>query len=502
MGEYREVLRKFRRRLWSRVPVANAIGVALSAASGLVANSPKGSPGFNLTDLVVLAAYVVPVFAALCWLIPRIERQATRWLGEGRQPTAIEQRKVMALPWLVAAWSMAGWAGGAVVFGVRYSIAYSGAYTLSIALTILLGGLTTSGLTYLLVEWALRPVVALAFAGTVPERSGAPGVRAKLLLSWAVGSDVFLLMIGLAYLGRSAQRPPSAAAVWYIIAAGLLAGSLVFWMATRSLAAPLVAMRQALRRVQEGDLDTRVTVNDGGELGLLQAGFNQMVAGLAERRRLEDLFGRHVGEDVARLALEGGVSLGGERRHASMIFVDIIGSSALARRHRPESVVELLNLFFGAVVRVVAAEGGWVNKFEGDGALCVFGVPVATADHAERALRAARTLRRELLALSAAHPELDAGIGVSSGLVVAGNVGTEQRYEYTVIGTPVNQAARLADEAKSRLGRVLAGEGAVSAAGGEVSGWRVAGEVALRGQGEPVLVFEPVGVVAVEQPAR
>ncbi|HVB90852.1 MAG TPA: adenylate/guanylate cyclase domain-containing protein [Acidimicrobiales bacterium] len=227
-----------------------------------------------------------------------------------------------------------------------------------------------------------------------------------------------------------------------------------------------------------------------------------MVLGLRERRTLQDLFGRHVGEDVAHQALEQGrVTLGGERREVGIVFVDVIGSTNLAQSSSPEAVVELLNHFFAAVVRVVAAEGGWVNKFEGDGALCVFGAPVAQEDCALRALRAARILRRELLVLAAAHPELDAAIGVSAGTVVVGNIGDEHRYEYTVIGTPVNEASRLTDEAKHRLGRVLASEEAVLRAGGEARSWLVTGELQLRGIGEPVLVYEPASGIEVAQPA-
>lgn len=494
-ASYPDVFNRFTGGLLTRVPLANLCGAGLSAASGAVAYS-HGGPGFSLDDAVILGLYMAVILPVGGIVVRSASQAALGWMAEGRPPTHVEQRKTMLLPWVIAGTSMVGWAGGATIFGIRYALDYSAANTAVAVLDILLGGLTTCGLTYLLVEWSQRPVVALALAGEVPEHTTTPGVRAKLLLSWALGSDVFLLMIGLLYLARSKHQPPSEAAVWYIIAAGLIGGSLVFWVATRSLAAPLVELRRAVRRVQSGDLETRVAVNDAGELGLLQAGFNQMVAGLAERRRLQDLFGRHVGEDVAKRALEQGISLGGERRLASVVFVDIIGSSALARSRRPESVVELLNLFFGVVVRVTAAEGGWVNKFEGDGALCVFGAPGAMVDHAERALRATRTLRRELLALAASHPELDAGIGVSSGLVVAGNVGAEQRFEYTVIGTPVNRSARLADEAKHRLGRVLASEEAVTAAeehraGGEATGWLVAGEVSLRGQGDPVLVYEP-----------
>jgi adenylate cyclase len=320
------------------------------------------------------------------------------------------------------------------------------------------------------------------------------------MVSWAVGADVFLLMIGLTFVGRPVDDPPSAAAIWFIITTGLLAGSTVLYVATKSLVSPLLELRRAVDRVQKGDIDVKVTINDGGEIGLLQAGFNQMVVGLRERRTLQDLFGRHVGEDVARQALEQGtVALGGERREVGVIFVDVIGSTKLAQSRAPEAVVQILNQFFATVVRVVAAEGGWVNKFEGDGALCIFGAPVTRGDFATRALRAARTLRRELLVLAASNNELDAAIGVSAGTAVAGNIGDELRYEYTVIGTPVNEAARLTEQAKLRLGRVLASEEAVSRAGDEAGSWLVAEEIHLRGMDEPTLAYEPRGDVPVSR---
>ena len=204
----------------------------------------------------------------------------------------------------------------------------------------------------------------------------------------------------------------------------------------------------------------------------LQAGFNRMVAGLRERAAIQDLFSRHVGHEVAAQALERGTGLGGESRRASVIFTDLIGSTAMAEVLPPGEVVATLNAFFQAVQDTVSAQGGWVNKFEGDGALCVFGVPGFQPDHEARALRAARALRIRLAELAAEHPGLEAGIGVSSGTVVAGNVGTEERYEYTVIGRAVNEAARLTDLAKQRPGRLLASDGAVRAAGIERTQYR------------------------------
>ena len=499
----KEICNRLSIQLMVRLPAAHITGALLAAAAGaLTGSNIKGQRSFGEADAVSLVIYLSITLAFFGWLIHRIIGKRTAWVVEERTPTDAEQRSTLALPLTLASWSMTGWLGAVALWSVLTSYSHPAGYTVRVALSILLGGLTACGLTYLLVEWTARPVTARALAHNVPGHAVAPGVRTKLLVSWAVGADVFLLMIGLSYVGRPPSEPPSAAAIWFIVASGLVAGSVVLYVATRSLVSPLLELRRAVRMVQDGDIDVQVAVNDGGDIGLLQAGFNQMVSGLRERRTLQDLFGRHVGEEVARQALaEGRVALGGERREVGVVFVDVIGSTRLAQSRSPEAVVQILNQFFGTVVRVVAAEGGWVNKFEGDGALCIFGAPVATDDYAARALRAARTLRRELLVLAAANGELDAGIGVSAGTVVAGNIGDEYRYEYTVIGTPVNEAARLTDEAKGRLGRVLASEEAVNRAGNEAQSWLVADELLLRGTSDPVLVYEPSGGAQVTQTA-
>jgi adenylate cyclase len=246
-----------------------------------------------------------------------------------------------------------------------------------------------------------------------------------------------------------------------------------------------------MREVESGRLDATITVDDGGEVGLLQAGFNRMVDGLRERERLRDLFGRHVGVDVAREAIERGVSLGGEIQPASVLFVDLSGSTALAQRLEPQAVVSLLNDFFNAVVHAVSAEGGWVNKFEGDAALCVFGTPVPYSDHSSRALRAALALRAAIQELATRYPGLDAGIGVSSGEVVAGNVGSEDRFEFTVIGDPVNEAARLTEAAKTDPSRLYASRRAVEVPGDEAANWRLTSERVLRGRSTPTAIYVP-----------
>lgn len=228
---------------------------------------------------------------------------------------------------------------------------------------------------------------------------------------------------------------------------------------------------------------------DGSEIGLLQAGFNHMVAGLRERERLQDLFGRHVGEAVAQRALDRGVELGGEARDCAALFVDVVGSTALAARRPAPEVVALLNGFVAAVVEATHAQDGWVNKFEGDAALCVFGVPLDSGDASTRALRAARELHGRL------HnevSELRAAIGVSFGRVVAGNVGAAERFEYTVIGDAVNEAARLSELAKARPNPILASEAILCAADpNEAAHWRLGEAITLRGRTTPTRIGEP-----------
>jgi adenylate cyclase len=260
----------------------------------------------------------------------------------------------------------------------------------------------------------------------------------------------------------------------------LVFGLLVTVLNARSVVAPIDSVRVALSRVQDGDLSQRVPVYDATELGLLQAGFNHMSEGLGEREHLRDLFGRHVGQEVARAAAAGDVELGGETRRVTVLFVDLDGSTTMAADRDPAEVVEMLNGFFDVVVDEVDRRGGLVNKLMGDAVLAIFGAPVDLPDHATRGLRAARAMADRL---ATEQPDLAAGIGVFTGETVAGNVGTRERFEYTVIGDAVNAAARLTELAKEAPGRVLTcAETLAEADDAERAHWRTHDTVTLRGR--------------------
>ena len=445
-----------------------------------------------IINLAAAAAYVVAACAAGVVIGFGRWREASDWLTNDREPTEEERRATLRVPLRQLRVSGALWLIGAVAFFALNAF-WSWTLAAEVAITTLLGGVTTSAAAYLQAERLMRAASARALAHGMPDRPVVPGVRARALLAWTLGSGVPLAglcavaIVGLAGGGLSEQELGVAALVLACVAIG--AGLMITWLAARSVADPVLSVRDALRRVEAGDHDAQVPVFDGSDLGLLQAGFNRMNAGLREREQLRDLFGRHVGEDVARAAVERGIELGGEELDVAVLFVDLIGSTQLATELPPHEVVSRLNGFFGVVVEVVEAHGGWINKFEGDAALAVFGAPLPLEDAAGAALAAARELARKL---AAGAEGLGAGIGVSAGRAVAGNIGAESRFEYTVIGDPVNEAARLCELAKEEPGHVLASTSALErAAGSEARRWRAGEPVTLRGRSEETLPAAP-----------
>ena len=378
------------------------------------------------------------------------------------------------------------WLIGAVVIGAV--VAAQGAIfdeVIGVGGGVALTGLSTAGVTYLLVARITRPVSQLALSAYPPRNTPLLSVRVRLMATWWLTTAIPLIGIILilnAPAGHSHVR--GAGIVLAVVALGV--GLLSTGLAARAIGSPLRDLLTVLRRVGKGSLDTEVVVDDPGEIGMLQGGVNDMVAGLRERDRIRDMFGRHVGPAVAQEALRDGVTLSGETRDVVALFVDITGSTELTRTTDPREFVAMLNRFFSIVIDAVEQAGGLVNKFEGDAALCIFGAPVPLDDPATAALRAAREIRDRIRLAG----EVPIGIGVAAGPVIAGQIGAASRLEYTVIGDAVNEAARLTDLAKAELGGVLASDVVLERVSREERAhWHKAGEVMVRGRNEPTRIW-------------
>lgn len=438
------------------------------------------------------------VCVAASWLVlgvvatPRA-RAALGWTVRGTPPDAEEREATLALPWWLFWLQVSIWGVSTLVFFAA-NLDVSVTYAVQVSGAVIISGLATAATAYLLCLRLFRSATARVLELSPPSRDRlTSGVGERAVFIWALttGVPVLGLVLMVAFAKDSGVSLEKLSLSGLVIGLGaLVTGLFANLLFAKSVGQPLCELTEALAAIEDGDLSVHVTVDDPGEIGRLQAGINSMVRALNEREQLRDLFGRHVGEDVARLALSQGVALGGEERECAALFVDVIGSTTFAAQRSPGEVVAALNRFFEVVVSVVSEHGGLVNKFEGDAALCIFGAPLELHDPAASALAAARVMSQRL---RAEVPDLDAGIGVSHGLVIAGNIGSTERLEYTVIGDPVNEAARLTEQAKERPERVVASERIVDRAGyGEQRQWKLLDPVLLRGRLEETTLAVPV----------
>ncbi|GAA3537101.1 adenylate/guanylate cyclase domain-containing protein [Amycolatopsis ultiminotia] len=462
------------------------LGVGSSVAgAGVVAlllllQGLPGDVGDRGWVLGVTAAGVVAVSLVVGTLwTAYLQRRTVVWFTLGRPPTEDEARRALRLPVDMAVVSGTLWLLGALALGTLAGVLGSLEDAAGMALTIGLGGLTTVGLTYLAAEWVARPVMTMALDVLPPRGSLPVTVLTRLIVTWALACGVPLIGVLLVATPPDLGKADPTPSLVVLSVTGLATGAIGTALLARAVAAPLHRLRVALDRIARGSTEVRVDVDDSSEIGMLQTSVNDLAAGLREQDRMRDLFGRHVGADVARHALEYGASLSGDVREVTALFVDVVDSTALAARTPPQELVDKLNRFFAGVVSAVDARGGLVNKFQGDAALCVFGAPTKLSDGPTMALAAARAIRDAVLSAG----ELDLGIGVATGSVFAGQLGTSSRLEYTVIGDAVNEAARLTEHAKAAPSRILAAEMTVKAAlGGEREHWRLHGELLLRGR--------------------
>ena len=415
------------------------------------------------------------------------------------------RRRALNAPLVNATLSAAGWTL-AGIFYVPY-LAWVGVPARDILRTftgiVFVGGPITSALAFLLSEFHWRQEIPVFFPYGRIDRDGAfrVPIRLRLGATFLVTSVMPLLLMLVADVTLLRRVGPAVGEevrtllrtqVFIAIATGVASVAMAFLVA-RFINRPVQALRAAMARVATGDLDARVPVRSTDELGELIEHFNTMVGDLRQAERVREIFGRYVSPVVARQAFERGIALGGEVVHATAMFVDLRGFTAMTERAMPAHVVGVLNEYYALVERVCEEHGGVITQFLGDGVVVVFGAPLRPLrDHALQAVQAAVALQRALTARNTTHRDepLVAGVGICSGDMIAGNVGAGDRVTYTIVGDAVNQAARL--QVKTRdLGASILITDSTARALGLASGiaLRSRGAVALKGIAAPVEVY-------------
>lgn len=368
-------------------------------------------------------------------------------------------------------------------------------------------GVSHAILEYLVTLYLIRPVIPQleAHLHSLPH-TGITRVSTRLrlfllsvwmfMMPMAIVSVIVVVRVNrmLADLGINTQ-PFQFQSLILWLATFLISISLLIFFMARLMANEMQTLIQQLsdgmKRIAAGNLQTSLDVTTTDEFADLYRGFNSMSAGLREREHLHDAFGRYVSPELAQRVLSGELNMQGKLVQATVMFVDIRGFTALSEKLSAPQVVELLNCFFAQVEPVIKAHGGWINKFLGDGFMVTFGAPVAYPDHAARAVQTALAIREALRTFNQQQPQpVSIGIGIESGEMVAGSIGSPERLEYTVIGDTVNVASRIESLNKEMNSEILISQRVYDAANTVINGHaRAMPPAQVKGKAQPLQVY-------------
>jgi class 3 adenylate cyclase len=416
-------------------------------------------------------AYFVVFFGGLVVVGYRLGSRWTRFLdGEPPPPGPAgdeARRRVGQIPWVIAATTALGWILAGLIWGVLWPL-LGGHFDprLSVrmvfGITVISGSAATAFVFFAVERLWRRQLPAFFPEGGLTRVAGVPHlpVRARLLVVFVLSSVIPVSVLGVLAWSRSREALAAPSWVADVVVANMLV-SVVFiavvaivvavvlaLFVSRSVAEPLATLESAMVEVERGRLDVRVPAVSNDEIGRLTEGFNRMVRGLQEHAFLRETFGKYVSQQIRDEILAGRIALEGEPREATILFADIRDFTPWVEASDPREVVRDLNAYFTEMETAIRAHGGLVLQYIGDEIEAVFGAPVAQPRHAEQAVRAALEMRRRLAAwnavrAAAGRPPLRNGIGIHTGTVLAGNIGSADRLSYALVGDAVNLASRL-----------------------------------------------------------
>ncbi|GMR06565.1 MAG: hypothetical protein BMS9Abin25_1167 [Gammaproteobacteria bacterium] len=268
-------------------------------------------------------------------------------------------------------------------------------------------------------------------------------------------------------------------------------------MIARGLSRPIEQLVKTARRIEGGDYSKGVKIERSDEIGTLANSFNSMVEGLAERDKVQNLLGKVVSREVADELLNKGIKLGGEEREVTVLFSDIRDFTNLCEHHAPNEILDLLNRYLTHMSTSIEEHGGVVDKYIGDAIMALFGAPVFHPESPQKAVYCALDmlsdlrLLNEVLVKDGLQP-LAIGIGINTGKVVAGNMGSANRLNYTVIGDGVNLASRLEGLTKQYGVEIVISQSTRDLCPNLL--FRELDLVQVKGKTKPIAIFEPLSV--------
>ena len=338
------------RMLIARVVPALSVGVTVSNLVGAVILFVLASwvipvpqiENDNTIRVVNLVALVVYVLCAVIVTVVRTFKDVgvvRGWLLAERPPTFREQSLALRTPVRLFVRLLWSWGLGIIIFTIL-NASFEPSLALVVAIAGMFAALGTCAFSYLVAERAMRQIARRALEDGPREHPAVLGVTTRVMMIWALSTGgpvlgVVLIVAGVVLGILPDDTAKQQLATMVICGVALSVGVMAMYMVSRSISDPVKSVQRGLERVAEGDISVEVPIFDASELGQLQRGFNDMVEGLRERERVRDLFGRHVGEEVAEQAMLVGSELGGEVREVAAVFIDVVGSTEFAATRPP-----------------------------------------------------------------------------------------------------------------------------------------------------------------------
>jgi adenylate cyclase len=464
-------------RFWKRIPwilvVGNLVGALLTFVYFRVIDPSSSDPAQRVGpwELVYFAAGMILLLGlgslwVGSWAAPLVKAQSSQEeLSEAE--AMLVRRRALLLPSMLALVTLTGWMAAGVIWGVLWPMLAGlfvpeRAWRSIFGITVVAGSVSTA-FTYLVAEHQWRRAMPHFFprgdVSSVP-RAMRLSVRARLLVIFLLISVIPLAVLGMVAYTRALSLAGAGAAaashlagelgviIAFIVGVGIIAAIGLAIFTARSVADPLRRLQREMEAVGRGELDGRVPVVANDEIGAVGEGFNRMLEGLREREVIRETFGKYVTREVRDEILAGRASIDGQLEEVTVLFADLRDFTSWVERTEPREVVRDLNEYFTEMEGAIRGERGLVLQYIGDEIEAVFGAPLRGADHADRALRAAREMRRRLAELNARRagagkPPLRNGIGIHTGTVLAGNIGSAERLTYALVGDAVNLASRI-----------------------------------------------------------
>ena len=441
---------------------ANAIVVASISWLTLFFIQPEQIPFSIMMDQNPYAVFFSRIFPFLI-VLPIIFQQLIPCLQNNifeKVKTDISlQKRILQMPFRISLLATTGWIIGTFSFSgiaIWGETSYPPGFIIdSTIFSWVLAALALVLMFYLLEyinrSWIL-PQISTGFSIEALKGSFNLSLRMRLVLHLIATVGIPISILSRIIFFLDAKKPAdfnylNTHDIVALICIIIIIGILFTMLQSKFITSPVREMQAATGSIQRGDFHARVHVTSGDEIGTLAVDINSMARGLQEREEMRETFGKIVDPSVRDYLLQSNHDLDGERKEISVLFCDLAGFTAFSEKHSAEQVVEFLNRYFTIAQNVVTLHKGVINKFIGDAFMAIFNDPLPLENHAEMAVQAALAFRKEFVGLVQADlhdiEKPDFRIGIHTGTVIAGRIGSSDRQEYTVIGDTVNVASRI-----------------------------------------------------------